>query len=341
VNRVHVVLPAAAADPRRPSGGNAYDRRVCRELAARGWDVHQHRVGGGWPEPDAHTRAGLARILDALPDKAIVLVDGLYGTVLPERLLDAAGRLRLVLLVHSARLDGPFATLLAAAGAVVTTSEWMRRLLAAATPTPVAAAVPGVDRAAAAPAPDTGSRLLAVGALTPHKGQDVLVDALADLADLPWTATLAGPLDRDPSYVAALRERIATAGLGGRTALPGPLAGAGLERAYARADLLVHPTRADTYGMVVAEALARGRPVLAAEVGGVPEAVGATADGRRPGLLVPPDDPAALAGALRRWLTDPGLRRALRAAAADRIEGLPSWSETAAAVERVLLEVAA
>ncbi len=73
--------------------------------------------------------------------------------------------------------------------------------------------------------------------------------------------------------------------------------------------------------MVVTEALAHGLPVVASAVGGVPEALGHGDDGSTPGLLVRPDDPAALAGALRRWLEDPRRRRRLRrvgrAAAAD------------------------
>ena len=67
--------------------------------------------------------------------------------------------------------------------------------------------------------------------------------------------------------------------------------------------------------MVVTEALARGIPVLATAVGGLPEALGRAPDGSLPGLLVPPDDPAALAGALRRWLER---RRPARPAAAVR-----------------------
>ena len=78
------------------------------------------------------------------------------------------------------------------------------------------------------------------------------------------------------------------------------------------------PSRAETYGMVVTEALARGLPVVAADVGGVPEALGHGADGIRPGLLVPPDDPAALGDALRAWLGDAELRQRLRRAARER-----------------------
>jgi glycosyltransferase involved in cell wall biosynthesis len=117
------------------------------------------------------------------------------------------------------------------------------------------------------------TRLLCVGALTPTKGQDLLVAALAGVRDLPWTATLVGPL-RDPGHVDAVRAAIERHGLAGRVELTGPLTGAALGAAYAGTDLLVVPSRAETYGMVVTEALARGIPVLVSDAGGLPETLG-------------------------------------------------------------------
>ena len=136
-----------------------------------------------------------------------------------------------------------------------------------------------------------------------------------------------GSLDRDPAFAESLRRRAREDGLAGRVRFPGPLTGADLAQSYGAADLLVLASRAETYGMVVTEALARGLPVVAAEVGGVPEALGHGADGARPGLLVPPDDPAALGAALRAWLGDAGLRRRLRRAARERRESLSRWSD--------------
>jgi glycosyltransferase involved in cell wall biosynthesis len=106
--------------------------------------------------------------------------------------------------------------------------------------------------------------------------------------------------------------------------------------AYADTDLVVLPSRAETYGMVVTEALARAVPVLATDVGGVPEALGLDPEGGRPGLLVPPNDPGALARALRRWLTDPLLRERLRRSARRRRTTLTGWKETAHSVSAVL-----
>ncbi|PWU62488.1 glycosyl transferase, partial [Micromonospora globispora] len=181
----------------------------------------------------------------------------------------------------------------AAAVGVVTTSEWTRRRLLgryALDAERVRVAAPGVDPAPPTAGSTDGTRLLCVAAVTPHKGHDVLATALAAVAQLPWTCDCVGALTRDPEFVDRLRGRLAGSGLGDRVRLRGPRIGAELDAAYAEADLLVLASRAETYGMVVTEALARGVPVLGSEVGGLPEALGHAPDGSRPGLLVPPDD---------------------------------------------------
>ena len=122
----------------------------------------------------------------------------------------------------------------------------------------------------------------------------------------------------------------------GRVYFPGPQADTDLARSYAAADVLVLPSRTESYGMVVVEALARGLPVVGAEVGGVPEALGHGADGTRPGLLVPPGDSVALREAIESWLEDAELRRRLRRAARERRESLAGWSTTTSVVADVL-----
>jgi glycosyltransferase involved in cell wall biosynthesis len=330
--RVHAVLPNDIDDPRTPSGGNAYDRRVCDGLAALGWSVSEHSVAGGWPRPTAAERAGLARVLAALPDGALALVDGLVASAAPDVVGPAAARLRLVVLVHMPIGGDAERAALSAAAAVVTTSRWSRQRVVAhgVPPERVHVAPPGVDPAPVAPAGEAGTRLLCVAAVMPHKGHDVLADALAAVPP-PWTCVCVGTLTRDPVYVAGLRGR------GLRFA--GPRTGSDLDAAYAAADLLVLPSRTEAYGMVVTEALARGRPVVASDVGGVPEALGHAGDGTRPGILVPPGDPDALAAALRGWLGDPDLRRRLRACALVRRKTLTGWSVTATLVADALSTV--
>nr|WP_318205945.1 glycosyltransferase family 4 protein [Streptomyces sp. SCL15-4] len=348
----HFVLPGGVDDPAAPSGGNVYDRRICLDLPGFGWQVTRHPVPGGRPRPDRPARDRLARTLRDLPDDSVVLLDGLVACGVPEIVVPEAGRLRLAVLVHlplgdetgldravAAGLDIRERAVLRAAGAVIATSGWAGRRLVShhgLAPDRVHVAAPGADIAPLAPGTDGVSRLLCVAAVTPRKGQHRLVEALAAVRDLPWTCECVGGLGHDPAYVARVEESIARHGLTGRLRLTGPRSGAALDASYAAADLMVLASRAETYGMAVTEALARGVPVLATDVGGLPEAVGRAPDGRVPGILVPPEDPGALAAALRRWSGDPDVRRRLRAAARGRRTALTGWPATARAVATVL-----
>jgi glycosyltransferase involved in cell wall biosynthesis len=344
MNTVHVVLPNDIDDPATPSGGNTYDRRICRGLAASGWSVREHAVRGAWPRPDATERADLARALSAVPDDAVVLLDGLVASAVPDVLVPQARRLRPVVLVHMPLGDDAEGGALAAACAVVTTSAWARRRLLDLYALPadrVHVATPGVDPARPARGSDAGTELLCVAAVAPHKGHDLLAQALAMVADLPWNCVCVGSLSRDAGFVDRLRRQIEADGLADRVRLVGPRTGDRLDATYAATDLLVLASRGETYGMVVTEALARGIPVLATAASGLPEALGRALDGSLPGMLVEPDHPAALAGALRRWLSDTDLRHRLRRSARGRRTTLTGWAVTAELISEVLDRVAA
>src|SRR5690606_31381252 len=121
-------------------------------------------------------------------------------------------RLRLVVLVHlplgchqpDPDAPGRERAVLAAATAVVSTSRWTRNWLLdtyGLEPDRMHVAPPGVEKAPLAAAEETGSRLLCVGAVTPTKGHDVLIDALARVADLQWSCSCVGALDLDPPFV--------------------------------------------------------------------------------------------------------------------------------------------
>ena len=344
MSSVHVVVPDDIDDPLRPSGGNTYDRRVCDGLALLGWSVHEHPVSGTWPSPDAAARAALADLLTGIPDATVVLLDGLVASSVPDVLRPEARRLQLVVLVHMPLGESSEEhAVLSAAAAVVTTSRWTRRWLLdryGLSPDDVHVAEPGADAAGLAPGTTAGGQLLCVAAVMPAKGHDVLLAALATLADLPWRCVCVGTLARDPDFVTRLIKRTRETGLGGRVHFVGPRTGADLDGSYADSDALVLASRAETYGMVVTEALAHGLPVVATAVGGVREAMGG-AEGTTPGLLVPPDDGTALATALRSWLVDPQLRQHLRRAAQERRALLHGWNVTSGAISRILAEVAA
>jgi glycosyltransferase involved in cell wall biosynthesis len=347
--RIHVVVPEGFDDPGQPTGGNVYDRRICAGLAEAGWEVLVATVAAAGPVPGSGTRADLARVVSAIGDGETVLIDGLIASPAAAQLLAQTGRIRMAVLLHmplatavdthhDASAERSERAVLRAVAGVVVTSEWTRQQVLTRYAIPacrVHVARPGVDRVAAPARPIRG-HLICVGVLGGHKGQDLLVEALADLADRDWHCVLAGSFDRDPDFVKQLQTRITRLGYDRRVRLSGVLTGAALSHAYTTADLLVAPSRSETYGMTVTEALAHGLPVIAAAVGGLPEALGSTADGTRPGQLIPPGDPAALAAALADWLGDERHRHRLRAAARQRRSSLRGWEQTTQEIAHAL-----
>lgn len=358
---INVVVPAGIDDPTRPSGGNRYDRRVIEELTALGRIVHEHRVADldGVLALLSELPDGAIVVVDGLlvcsaPDGD--LLDVMQGNppvtlhdVKQEAVVAACGRLRIVVLLlmpfaeafpeESVR-RGERAVLTAAAG-VVTPSEWARAWVVrehGVAAERVQAVPPGVDpapwsrdgrRATSSTSPGDGRRLLCIGAVTSAKGHDTLFTALGEIADLDWQCTVAGALDLEPDYVAGLQEIALRSGIADRVVFAGPLTGDPLEAAFDDADLLVSASRRESYGMAVTEALARGLPAVITDVGGHAEALGRLDDGALAGVLLPPDDPDLLAGALRRWLEDPAERERLRSTADRRRTTLGSWTDTA------------
>src|SRR5262249_9427317 len=152
----------------------------------------------------------------------------------------------------------------------------------------ISVVVPGTNEARLASGSGSDTRhLLCVATVTPRKGYDLLVDSLAALASLPWKLTCVGSLTRSPDTVADLRQQLRRTGLEERVELIGELTGDALEAAFHAADLFVLATRHEGYGMVVAEAIARGIPVISTTTGAIPELVGESA-----GLFVSPNDGA-------------------------------------------------
>lgn len=333
VSTVWFVVPEGYDDTERVSGGNVYDQRIAAELRRLDWDVRIVRAGEG------------ADPLDGVPADGLVLVDGLVAISAPAAIESAAERRRIVTLVHmaasafddidTAMVEGERRAI-PRAHRVIVTSEWLKDELARqglSTPEQTVVAPPGADDASPAVGTPSGRSLLCVGVVAPHKGQDTLVDALAELGPDPaWTCTFVGSLTTDPGFSARVAEQAARAGIAERIAWTGVMAPRDLDDAFSRADLLVAPSRTESYGIAVGDALRRGIPVIASRVGGLPEA----AQPRDAVILVPPHDPKALGYALRQWVDDSGLRARMSAAARRTGPGRRRWSDTARTVQSTL-----
>lgn len=330
---------AVPGDLATPTGGYAYDRRMIAELKQLGWQVDVVNIGEGFPRPTRATLDDALNRLGMVADGQPIIVDGLAYGVMPDEARTLQTRHPLIALVHhplaletglsateSAHLHAKERAALAVARRTVTTSATTADLLTRdydVAREAITVAPPGTDRMARGQRdPNAEVHLLAVGAVVPRKGYDVLVAALAKLRDLPWRLTIVGALDRDPETAAQLLAAVACSELGERVHVAGAVTTERLAELYDHADVFVLASRFEGYGMAFAEAMAHGLPVVGTTAGAVPETVGKGA-----GLLVPPDDPDALADALRRLIAAPDLRSRLATAA--RAVMLPTWQQSA------------
>ena len=344
--RAHFAIPGDLASL---TGGYAYDREVMARAAVFGAELRHLLLPGGFPAP---TRAELdetARVLRTLPRDGPLLIDGLaFGAFTPDLL--ALLPAKTIALVHhplayeaglspqdAARFHDSERRALARAVHVLVTSPSTKACLVADFDVPAAKidiAIPGVHRAPRARGSQGAPHLLAVGSVTPRKGHDVLVEALSGLADLDWRLTIAGSLARAPDHAEALATDIEARGLSGRISLAGEVADAELENLYAFADVFVMPSLYEGYGIALAEAMARGLPIIATTGGAAAETVPDAA-----ALKVAPGDASALRDALSRLLGDAALRARLAEASWAAGQALPSWDDTARIVADVLVRV--
>jgi glycosyltransferase involved in cell wall biosynthesis len=346
---VTVIVPG---DLDTRTGGYGYDRRMIGGLRAIGWNVRPVRLDDTFPSPTAAARGEAAAALAAIPDGEVTVIDGLALGALPEEAIAHASRLPIVALVHHplaletglsaeqvATLGASERRALTAARHVVVTSRATAATLSRfdVEPARITTIEPGTDPAPLArihrevPGADA-INLLCVATVTPRKGYELLLDALASIPFDNWTLRCAGSADRDAPATARVRARLANPRLAARVELIGDLGAEALGAEYDRADVFVLATLYEGYGMAVAEAVARGLPVVSTATGAIADVVGADA-----GVVVPPGDCAAFADALTRVLADANLRARLAAGARRVRYRLPTWDAAAARMAAVLI----
>lgn len=338
---------AVPGDIELTTGGYLYDRRVMALLPDYGVEPRLVSLPGSFPHPTAADLDEAIGRLAAAPGDAPLMVDGLALGAMPAARL-APLTAPLIALVHhplclesglapdrAADLAASETAVLAIARHVIVTSPATKRILAADFAVPadrITVAEPGTDPAPRSSGTGTPLHLLAVGNVAPRKGYPLLIEALAGLAAIDWRLTVCGATDRDTDEVQRVEAAIAAAGLGDRVRLAGTVVPATLQRFYATADLFVMPSLFEGYGMALAEAMARGLPIVTTTGGAASETV---PDGAA--LKVPPGDVPALAAALERAMRDRRLRARLADAAWDAGRQLPPWTETTRRIAAVVL----
>ncbi len=325
------------------TGGYLYDRRIFAGLEELGWHTTIQALDPTFPSPSASALADAKRQIAELPGGRLVVIDGLALTGLLPLLDDIAHRLEPIALIHHplaletglnpARQEALRVgerEALAKVPRVIVTSHWTREVLGeyGVEPARIAVVEPGVDRAAATVRPErpaeAGLGLLSVGSVTPRKGHGLLIDALATIRDRDWSLRIAGSLEHDPATAAALERQIAAQGLSDRVALLGELGPDGVRQEYGRADLFVLASFLEGYGMVVAEAVAHGLPVVATSAGAVAGTLPAGA-----GILVPTGEATLFATAVAGLCDDRAQLRRLAAGAQAAADTIPDWADSA------------
>jgi len=223
--------------------------------------------------------------------------------------------------------------------AVITTSAFSRRvLLEAGYQGRVEAILPGLKSTYRRPvaARSSGSpTILTVATLLPGKGLVQMLSALERLRELEWRWEIIGDSKLDPAFAQELSVHLNRSSLRDRVFLRGAIAPEVVEAAYDRAHVFALPSRFETCSMATMEAMARGLPVVAFRVGGLPDLIPEIS--RR--ALASPGDMDAFAGRLGMLIEDAGERNDFGQANLEASRRFPSWEDTGGAVESLLREL--
>ncbi|MFK7857408.1 MAG: glycosyltransferase family 4 protein [Granulosicoccus sp.] len=334
------------------TGGYRYDKRLVEELAKGSnstmpWAISLISLDGDYPFPTQAQLASASAKIAAIPNDTLTIFDGLAYGVMPDIVSRHASRLDIVALVHHplaletgldasqvAKLKDLETRALHYAKHVITTSELTASSLQQYNvPTyKVSAVLPGTDCASiAGGSVDDTVNLLCVATLTQRKGHRILLDALANVNNQSWRLHCVGSTDRDVPHYQALLEQRKLLALDDSVHFVGELDDDGLDTYFHQADVFVLASFHEGYGMVLSEAIARGLPIICSDAGAMSQTVPEGA-----GILVPPDDPKALADALDSFLTNKQLRKQLTLAAVAARCHLRSWQTAAEQFSRIL-----
>ncbi|MEZ5856710.1 MAG: glycosyltransferase family 4 protein [Hyphomicrobiaceae bacterium] len=334
-----------------PTGGYAYDRRLLGLLSDYSVDVTHVALPGSFPSPIPADLTLTAAHVAALPEEIVLLIDGLAFGALPTSLLHVI-RQPIVALCHhplalehgigaadAVRLSRSEREALEFAQHIVVTGGETRTILVrdfSVPPERITVAVPGVDPAPRATGTGEPVSLLAVGSVVPRKGYGVLIEALAKVTSRNWQLTIAGASDRNTSETNRLRALISDYKLDDRVQLTGAVDETALSLLYAKTDVFVMSSFFEGYGMVLAEAMARGLPIVTTRSGSAASSIPDSA-----AIKVTPQAVDELAMALDRVIEDASLRQSMARESWLAGQQLPRWSETAEIVAGVIRKAAA
>ncbi len=335
------ILFIIPGDINLPTGGYRYDRTILECWQKLGINYELISLDGNFPFPTTSEKKEALDRIDDFPRADIAIIDGLAGGVLPEFLQALAAKMKVVALIHhplclenglsdvqAKMLEQSEAEGLEFVTGIITssttTAKTVKELFNVSVP--LQPIEPGVERGEVRSEQPNGNpvNLLCVGSIIERKGHRILFEALSGLTELDWYLDCIGKTDFDPVLYDSLESYLAENDLSSRIKFHGAVDFSELQEAYTNADLFVLPSLYEGYGMVYAEAIVRGIPVIATTAGAIPQTVP-----DRCGLLVEPNDVSSLREALRNALSSEDLRARMRLACIEAEPGFPTWESSA------------
>jgi len=324
-----------------PTGGYRYDREIIRALRQEGSDIKLISHEGTYPRPSTDDLARAIASVDAMDKADIAVVDGLLGGAAPNFMKKLSTRMPTVALIHHPlclengldenvvqALEGSERKSLAFVDGIITTSPATTRTVSEIFSYPIekiSTVIPGVERGKRSIGNSGGTiKLLCTGSIIERKGHEYLISALASLKHLDWRLDCIGSTEFDKKLFEKLQAKVMNENLGDRIVFHGSVSQESMEQAYASADVFVLPSLYEGYGMVYAEAIVRGLPVIGTTAGAIPQTVPESC-----GILVEPAHMNDLADALAEMISNTTTRETFRKGAVTAEPYFPDWKSSA------------
>ena len=332
------------------TGGYIYDRRIVEGLKSLGWEVSLHCLDPSFPFPTVTALAHARKIFSALHSGNLVIIDGLALSGMPDLLKEHMKRLRLIGLIHHPlALESGLSSkkrqilykrekqCLKIVKRTFVTSEWTKKKISdlGIPSNKIRVVIPGTDKATLTNRAFNGLiNMLCVATLTPRKGHSLLFEAVAKLPKDSWHLTCIGSLKRDIPTVKKLRAQLKRLKLIDNVTLLGEISSEELSIHYQNTDLFVLTSHLEGYGMVLAEAVARGLPIICTDAG----AISSTPAGRA-AMLIPEGDLNKLTKALLTVTNEVNFLKQLANRSISVRNDLPTWDQSCEKFSAYLREI--
>jgi len=324
-----------------------YDKRLVEGLKKKGHDVEVYRLGDDFPFPSEDSLNHCHKVIKSIPSAEPIIIDSLAFGTIPSILKEVSATNPIVALIHlplsmdpnysayqRTLFTSPEMEAFSLATKFVVSSEYTFEILLnlGIEAHKINLIIPGIDHFPQKKNyPEKPAKLLSIANLCRSKDHAILVRALTALKDKDWVLHCYGNLDMDRDCLADFQAMIRKNSLQKKILVHATISGKELSDAYLDADLFVHPSDFEIYGMALAEALAHGIPVIASTGGGICKTVPA-----KMGQFFKPSDVYGLQSILEELFENPDVYKKLYTQALTFAKNAQTWEKSADLFEEAI-----